>query len=169
LSVLDYQFSRSKESIGEIILLKRKGLSIICDIDVIIHLVFNNKDTIKVSGVLNKTELLQNLLLKPSTPTIGSADIFKEWQGKWSPSFHYISASPQHLTSNIRSFITSFFPNGSISLMSIGLLDLSIFNLGNAKATREYKMSTVAEFLEKLPERRFVLIGDSTQEGNIFL
>lgn len=114
--------------------------------------------------MLNKTVLVENLFLKPPEPTYGSTEMFEVWKARYSPSFHYITAAPQHLISYVSNFVKMYFPFGSISLLDIALLDLSVLTLGSDKQIREYKIKTVTEFILKLYGRRFVLIGDSTQE-----
>lgn len=163
ISTLDYYIKGPNSTDhGSILLLKPQGISVICDIDA--SFTTNSKDTIKDSGILNKTELLQNVLLRDPRPTPGSESALSLWAKKGF-AFHYVSASPQYLAPNINGFLNSYFPKGSVTLKDFAVLDGSILSLGSAESTETFKGSTTYDFMKKLPNRKFVLVGDSTERG----
>ena len=61
--------------------------------------------TVKVSNVLNKRELLANTFLREFTPIEGMAALFRRWGRAHGAVFHYVSASPWQLQPELQAFL----------------------------------------------------------------
>lgn len=141
--------SDSRQFEGRSQLLGSNGISVISDID----------DTIKFSDVLNKKALLINTFLKPFVPVAGMADAYRRGASQGA-AFHYVSSSPWQLYPALREFIDSEgFPAGSVSLRNFRLTDSSLLEF--LTASEQYKLDTIRGLLNRYPDRRFILVGDS--------
>ncbi len=137
---------------GEVALLPPTGVSVVSDID----------DTIKISGVGNKEELLANTFLRPFAAVPGMAAAYRCWAARGAV-FCYLSASPWQLFPALRDFLhCADFPTGSLELRTFRLKDRSFFNLFTSP--RAYKLPRLQRLLARFPERRFVLVGDSGEQ-----
>ena len=137
---------------GRAHLINPQGISIISDID----------DTIKISNVKDKKELLKNTFLKKFVPVPGMVNLYRAWQQDGAV-FHYLSASPWHLYPALSSFIVaSGFPDGSYNLKNFRMKDKTFFNLFSSQ--EEYKKPVIENLLKQYPSRRFILVGDAGQE-----
>ena len=95
---------------AELLLVPPTGLSIISDID----------DTVKLSDVLNKRELLRNTFLREFVPVDGMATLYKHWEEQHDAVFHYVSASPWQLQPELEGFLrSSGFPPATFHLKSV--------------------------------------------------
>jgi phosphatidate phosphatase APP1 len=138
---------------GEVYLLDAAGLCVISDID----------DTIKISEVRDRDALLRNTFLRPYRAVEGMAEVYAEWAQRPAVSFHYVSASPWQLFRPLRDFLKDAgFPEGPMELKHFRWTDSSFFNL--FASPEEYKPAVIAPLLERLPGRRFVLVGDSGEK-----
>ena len=99
--------SRDKRQFsGRVQLLEPTGFSVVSDID----------DTIKVSQVLDKGELLANTFIRPYREVTGMATQYRQW-AKHGAAFHYVSSSPWQLFQPLMNFMeTSGFPAGDFHL-----------------------------------------------------
>jgi hypothetical protein len=135
---------------GEIRLIENKGLAVISDID----------DTIKVSEVGDRRALLRKTFLEPFQPVTGMADLYRSWSNHVAVHFFYVSASPWQLYGPLSDFVNSNgFPAGSYLLKDFRWKDRTFFNLFGQPG--KYKVERIESVLERLPEREFVLVGDS--------
>ena len=140
-------FSGSFQIIGE------KGYSIISDID----------DTIKISNVLNRNELMRNTFTKKFEPVDGMSKLYKIFEKK-ECSFHYVSGSPWQLYSPINNFIIDEqFPIGTVDLKYFRIKDKSLIEFIFADQLT-YKLNTIKTMLDRFPGRQFILIGDSGEK-----
>lgn len=134
---------------GEAIAVAPRGLSVVSDID----------DTIKISQVRDKSELLANTFLKPFAEAPGMADAYKRLAAAGA-AFHYVSASPWQLYPALRAFMDATgFPLGSFHLKQFRVKDRTFFNM--FKSSTETKPPAIAGLLAAYPQRGFILIGDS--------
>ena len=136
---------------GAVQLLRPQGFSVISDID----------DTIKVSEVTHpdRKTLLRNTFVKEFRPLEGMAEVYSEWQRK-GVQFHYLSGSPWQLfVPLIEFFHKAEFPMGSMHLreFSWDVEDLLRF----FSSPEDYKKHFIEEFINRFPERRLILVGDS--------
>ena len=137
---------------GKSYLLARQGLSIISDID----------DTIKISNVLNKHELLANTFLREFRPVPGMARLYQKWAFDGA-SFHYLSSSPWQLYPSLSQFIDrQGFPMGSFHLNTFRVKDKSFFNL--FQSAQKTKPPRIEAILNRYRKRSFILIGDSGEK-----
>lgn len=128
------------------------GTSVISDID----------DTIKISNVSDRRQLIANTFLRPFTPVAGMADTYRRWS-EAGCEFHYVSSSPWQLISPLDRFINEYgFPNGSYHLRSFRLRDPN--NLRMMLAGARSKRRAIRSLLKLFPFRQFVLIGDGGEE-----
>ena len=134
--------------IGQIKLIPPEGLSVICDID----------DTIKVSNVLDKRELLRNILFRPQRPVRSMAAHLHGLERKGAY-FHYVSASPWQLYPSLRSFMDRHVPRGTVSLRNFRIKDKSFIDF--LQSSRDYKINTISQIIKRYPRHRYHLIGDS--------
>lgn len=126
------------------------GISVVSDID----------DTIKISNVRNRDELMRNTFLRPYRPVEGLASVYQRWSNNSGAQFHYVSGSPWQLFPTLQDFTaTNGFPPGSWHLRSVRILGTSAIKL--LKTPDAHKRKVIEELFERLPDRRFVLVGDS--------
>ncbi len=128
------------------------GTSVISDLD----------DTIKVSEVMDKGELLTNTFLRPYRPVPGMAEVYRRWEGQGAV-FHYVSASPWQLFPSLETFLhVERFPAGSFSMKHFRVKDRTFFNI--FASPEETKVPVIQSFLARYPLRRFILVGDSGEK-----
>ena len=127
------------------------GVSVISDID----------DTIKISDVLNKRELICRTFFREFEAVPGLAKIYAE-HARAGVSFHYVSGSPWQLYPELSKFLKhTGFPDGSFHLRELRLKSIVDFATADPLA---YKVDTISDLLNRLPRREFVLIGDSGEK-----
>ena len=125
------------------------GVTIISDID----------DTIKVSEVFDRRELLRNTFLRPFRPVPQMAAIYRRWADAGAI-VHYVSSSPTPLYEPIREFFAGErFPLGPVHLRALHLHNANLLELLVTKPSSKRRM--LAELLRVFPHRRFILVGDS--------
>lgn len=133
----------------------RKGLSIVSDID----------DTIKITDVNNTKLMLENTFLLPYRSIPGMAQQYSVWQREKGATFHYLSLGPVQLYNPlIELFAADGFPKGT--------MDLPMIKWGRSKlkgfmtlmdGTKDFKVDQLSRLISALPERDYILIGDSSQ------
>ncbi len=136
---------------GRVHLLLPQGKSVISDVD----------DTIKHTQVGNASELLKNTFLREFREIEGMPQLFQKWNSG-GIDFHFVSASPWQLISPLHQFLQAKqFPEGTFNLRTFRWRDqvlrrvLSDRRVGKAKIIRK--------FIQRFPERSYVLIGDSAE------
>lgn len=136
---------------GRVRLLPSRGVSVISDID----------DTIKHSQVYDKKLLLANTFLHPWQVVPDMAALYQRWQ-QAGAQFHYVSGSPWQLYPALDEFLTdSGFPQGSYALRQFRIKDKSLFDM--LGAPERHKHEAIGDLLRRYPQRRFILVGDSTE------
>ncbi|MEJ2039872.1 MAG: DUF2183 domain-containing protein, partial [Desulfosarcinaceae bacterium] len=121
---------------GRVQLLGQQGVSVISDID----------DTIKISHVLDKSELLANTFLREFQPVPDMAAVYNVWAGQGA-AFHYVSASPwQFYTAMSRFLEQAGFPSGEILLRYLRIKDRSFFDF--MQASIAYKTRTIEALIK---------------------
>jgi hypothetical protein len=137
---------------GAIQLVGPEGLSVISDID----------DTIKVSVVTDKRELLANTFLREFRDVPGMAGVYGRW-AEAGAAFHYVSSSPWQLFPALSAFMArKGFPKGAFHLKSLRLKDESFLDL--FAAPESSKIPTIDAILRAYRGRRFILVGDSGEK-----
>jgi len=140
---------RPLTAVGSIHLVADSGLSVISDID----------DTVKVTNVANRRELLRNTLLREFTAVPGMPDVYRRWQEE-GMAFHYVSASPWQLSRCLCCFLDEAgLPAGSMHLKLFRLKDST--PLGRLPSRKRSKRRVIEQIMDAFPGRRFLLVGDS--------
>lgn len=135
--------------VGCVHLVADSGLSVISDID----------DTIKVTNVADRRELLRNTLLREFAAVDGMPEVYRRWR-RAGVDFHYVSSSPWQLSDCLCRFLgTAGLPAGSMHLKLFRLKDST--PLGRLPSRKRGKRRVIERILGDFPERRFVLVGDS--------
>ena len=139
----------SRRFTGELLAIPPTGLSIVSDID----------DTIKISQVLDTSELLRNTFLRPYRAVPGMADLYQHWQARGAV-FHYVSASPWQLYRPLRDFMDEAgYPLGSFQMRYFRWKDqTAVIFLQDSSA---HKTAALETLLSRYPQRQFLLIGDA--------
>lgn len=133
---------------GAIRVIDENSVMVISDID----------DTIKVSNVRDKKELMRNTFVEPFRPVAGMARLYTSI-ADCGAVFHYVSASPWQLYRPMAKFLDrAGFPDGLFYMKSFGLSQ----NFSNL-FTDSYsvKIPYVSELIVHFKEHRFILIGDT--------
>ncbi|MDR2173821.1 MAG: App1 family protein [Burkholderiales bacterium] len=127
-----------------------KGVSVVSDID----------DTIKISNVLDKKNLVRNTFLEPFKAVPGMAEWYQHIaQTEENVFFHYLSASPVQLHPALSGFIEEAqFPSGMLHLRESTSWRTLI---GGKNDTVKHKKDVLTHLLTTYPHRQFVLVGDS--------
>ena len=125
------------------------GVSVISDID----------DTIKISNVSNKPELMKNTFFRPFSAVDGMSALYQGWKREGA-SFHYLSGSPWQLYQALDDFINdNDFPVGAFYLKTIRFNPLHIAKLFDDP--EDFKLREIKKLFERYPLRKFILVGDS--------
>ena len=137
---------------GMTYLLPPVGLSVISDID----------DTIKLSNVLDKKELMRNTFLEEFKCVPGMSELYQSWNERGA-SFHFVSSSPFQLFRELYAFLErDNFPLGSFHLKQIRAKPSAVLNLLSGPFER--KCSTIGSIIDAYPRRTFVLVGDTGEK-----
>jgi phosphatidate phosphatase APP1 len=116
-------------------------------------------DTVKVTNVANRRELLANTLFREFRAVTGMPEIYREWQAHGA-AFHYVSASPWQLAACLERFLgESGIPGGSMHLKLFRLKDST--PLGRLPSRKRSKRRVIEQIMADFPHRRFLLVGDS--------
>lgn len=134
---------------GSVQLVRPRGVSVISDVD----------DTIKLSQVADRHELLSNTFLRPMEPVPGMPALYRRW-AEDGAAFHYVTASPWQLFVPLDEFRrASGYPAGSFDMQHFRFKDRTALNLF-ADADK-LKQSAIENLFKSFPQRKFLLIGDS--------
>lgn len=141
----------SETASGSIYLHRPGGVCVVSDID----------DTIKESGVGDRRELLANTFLRDFRSVAGMSDVYQQWEDAGA-SFHYVSSTPWQLYESLQSMHTDHdFPLGTMHLRNFRLRDQL---LKRVMVRRKGKATAIRSLLKNMPERDFVLVGDSGEK-----
>lgn len=137
---------------GQIYYVPQHGVSVISDID----------DTIKMTGATSKREMLTNTFLKPFEVVEGMAELYRQWEATGCQ-FHYVSSSPWQLYEPLAELCSrSDFPSGSMHLRYFRVRDEMFKRFRPLR--RNSKVGIIAGILKRLPNRKFILVGDSGEK-----
>ena len=150
------------EGKGRVRLVEPRGLSIVSDID----------DTIKISEIpAGKRIILRNTFLRDYAAVPEMAEMYRGFGDQ--VMFHYVSGSPWQLYKLLDEFLVSGgdFPEGAFHMKNVrkNLLaleswqDFKKFTEGD-EATLAQKVGQITRLFNNLPEREFILIGDSGEK-----
>ncbi|MEM7456909.1 MAG: phosphatase domain-containing protein, partial [Planctomycetota bacterium] len=137
---------------GRVHLLSDNGISVISDID----------DTIKVTSVGNKRELLCNTFLREFQSVSGMPMLYSDWSNQ-GVDFHYVSSSPWQLYEPLAGMQQKEgFPAGTLHLRNYRISDQLLKRMPVFR--RRGKVITIRRLFKHLPQRKFILIGDSGEK-----
>jgi phosphatidate phosphatase APP1 len=131
-----------------------EGLTVLSDID----------DTVKITGVVDKRECLENTFLEPFRAVEGMSATYQRWLGA-APGghLHFVSSSPWQLLDAIQPMLDDAgFPPGTFALKAIRPKSLDVVELFADPMTT--KPAAIEEALSRWPSRTFVLVGDSGEK-----
>lgn len=135
-----------------------EGWGVISDID----------DTIKITHVLNKLEILKHTFALPAMPVPGMPEFYHNFLQPTlnNPVWFYLSASPYNLYPVLSRFLDDFgFPKGTTILRDMSWQEIEAFIITSLTVgTEKYKLDRISKIHEWFPRRKMVLIGDSTQK-----
>jgi len=127
----------------------RTGVSVVSDID----------DTIKVTGVSDRKELLRNTFLRPFLAVEGMAGLYTKWAEQGAV-FHYVSGSPGQLYPALSEFFDGEgFPRGGCYLRDFNLGPSGLADI--LSAPKDAKARWIEILMDRFPGRTFILVGDS--------
>lgn len=139
----------ARSFVGRVMLLGEFGTSVVSDMD----------DTVKVTHVLDRKELVRNTLLRAFQAVPGMAALYRQL-AEQGVSFHFVSCSPWHLYPALEAFLRDAgFPSATILCRRLRIKDSSLHAFFSAPD--EFKVPRILELLEQYPERSFLLVGDS--------
>lgn len=158
--------SRDHHGVGRALLVEPQGVSVISDID----------DTVRITGIPDGwATAVENTLFREFMEAPGMPELYREWAEEEGAIFHYVSGTPWQFYEPLRDFLFAEevgYPRGSLHLRTVRTNLLSVrtwrdlFELTFSGAnTPERKYAVIAEKLERFPQRRFRLVGD-TGEGD---
>ncbi len=138
--------------VGRVECVSQTGFSVISDID----------DTVKLTNVSDRRELLANTFLRQFQPIPGMVELYQQWRHRGT-AFHYVSASPWQLAGCLAGFFDDAgLPTGSMHLSMFRLKDMT--PLGRLSSKKRSKRRSTEQIVSDFPGRRFVLIGDSGEK-----
>ncbi|GJN75134.1 actin filament organization protein app1 [Purpureocillium lilacinum] len=131
------------------------GWGIISDID----------DTIKITKTSDPVGILRETFVEEPSPIPGMPELYAKAKSLLpkDTAWFYLSASPYNLYPFLKQFRKQFYPPGTLILRDsswktvAGLLSALTLN------TEEYKVDRMNKINSWLPERKMIVIGDSTQ------
>jgi phosphatidate phosphatase APP1 len=131
-------------------LLEDGGRSVISDVD----------DTVKITGVLDRTQMLLNTFVRPFQPVRGLAEHYRELAARGA-TFHYVTAGPWQLLPFLEEFLEEYdFPHGSFHMRKLRLKSIRS-PIDFVQSSREHKVTSISRLLSDFPARKFTLVGDS--------
>lgn len=134
---------------GEIELIMPEGVSIVSDID----------DTIKITNVADRRELLANTFTREFQAVPQMAATYHRWASSGA-SLHYVSSSPWPLYAPMIDWLDKDeFPLGSVHLRNIRLSELR--RSWKRQIAYEAKRETIRLLMRTYSCRQFILCGDS--------
>ena len=134
---------------SELRLIPQRGVSVISDID----------DTIKISNVRDRRELMANTFLREFRAAPAMADTYRRWEDS-GVCFHYVSAGPWQLFQPLDSLLkTERFAGGTLHLRNFRVKDRSLKDF--LADTHQAKRKVIELIMANFPHRKFVLVGDS--------
>ncbi|KAA8899634.1 hypothetical protein FN846DRAFT_960185 [Sphaerosporella brunnea] len=131
----------------------KTGWGVVSDID----------DTIKVTMVRDRIELLKHTFALEPEAVAGTPALYERLNAALQPAWFYLSASPYNLYTMLAKFVHENYPQGQILLREMSWQELEGFIVSLTVGTQKYKEGELERLVKHLPERKWVFIGDSTQ------
>jgi phosphatidate phosphatase APP1 len=132
-------------------LIPKRGVSVVSDID----------DTIKVTNVLDKKELLANSFTREFREVDGMSAFFERLRTRYRPAFHYLSASPWNLYRELDAWrVRAGFPDATWHLRIFRIKEIER-TARFLRGSEGHKVKQLETLFRRFPERTFILVGDS--------
>jgi len=131
------------------------GWAVISDID----------DTIKITQTGDPIGILRSTFVSEPTPVPGMPELYKFIRRTISDKapWFYLSASPYNLYPFLSDFRQKYYPQGTMILRDASWMNLAGLLSNLTLGTKEYKVDRMTKIHSWLPQRKMILIGDSTQ------
>ncbi len=145
---------------GTIHLVPSEGITIISDID----------DTIKITNVVNKREMLRNTFMREFEAVPGMAKLYQKWcsasaEGGPDVHLHLLSASLYQLYEELEGFReANGFPMATYSLKIVRPKQARQMIQLLLEDAMEYKRRSLTSIFETYPKRHFILVGDTGEK-----
>ncbi|KAF8351920.1 hypothetical protein F5887DRAFT_1068303 [Amanita rubescens] len=131
------------------------GFGVISDID----------DTVKVTHVLDTSEMLKTTFLDDPVPVDGMPELYASLARSLSPHFFYVSGSMLQIYPFIHDFIDTTYSSSKGPLFLRNLTDIhDIVNFMESDGIFEYKSAIIDQIKGMYPNKKFLVVGDSTQK-----
>ena len=147
---------------GTAVLVPAQGLTVVSDMD----------DTIKVTDVRNIAEAKANTFVRPYRAVAGMPELYAAWQGAHGPRihFHLVSAGPWQLHEPLRRFTREAgFPDFTWDMRSVDLTEPATLIQETVRPDPQrlyaFKVGRIRALVKRLPQRHFVLVGDSGERN----
>jgi phosphatidate phosphatase APP1 len=121
-------------------------------------------DTIKVTKVRDRMELLKHTFALEPEAVENTPALYERLNTVLEPAWFYLSASPYNLYPVLSSFVSANYPQGQLLLREMSWQELESFIVSLTVGTQQYKEKELERLVKRLPERKWVFIGDSTQK-----
>ncbi|KAI0374582.1 hypothetical protein BV20DRAFT_960700 [Pilatotrama ljubarskyi] len=130
---------------GTVILVPSSGISVVSDID----------DVMRITKVYVPNQGLYNSLVQPYVNVPGISELFAHWNETLpGAAFHYDTTTPVELTRTYVNYLFSNFPFGSLEMRPI--------NISEPSQILEARQNSLLKLFQTFPQRKFVLVGDSS-------
>ncbi|OAQ97237.1 hypothetical protein LLEC1_04244 [Akanthomyces lecanii] len=131
------------------------GWGVISDID----------DTIKITTTSDPIGILRETFVEEPRACEGMPELYKSIDGmlKTDTPWFYLSASPYNLYPFLREFRDAHYPQGTMILRDTSWKTIAGLLAALTMGTEEYKVDRMKKINKWLPERKMIVIGDSTQ------
>jgi phosphatidate phosphatase APP1 len=132
---------------------------------VLIYLWIDIDDTIKVTLTGDPTGILRETFVNPATPVPGMPELYEE-MASFLPkdtAWFYLSASPYNLYPFLKTFRERYFPHGTLILRDFSWKTVAGLLTALTVGTEDYKADRMKKINSWLPNRKMIVIGDSTQ------
>lgn len=135
---------------GRARILEKSGVMVVSDID----------DTVKITGVGNQKQMIENSLCRPFRAVSGMAGLYRAL-AQHGAVFQYVSASPWQMYPHLSEFLSrAGFPDGLFQLRYVGLKSVS----GLFASSESVKKPYILRLMKEFPAYQFILIGDSGEK-----
>jgi hypothetical protein len=121
-------------------------------------------DTIKLTGITNRSATITNTFCKPFAGVPGMATTYQRWAAGDGAVFHYVSGSPWQLYTPLENFVKeNSFPAGAWHLKHLRVAEPETI-LAFLGPQEDYKLNAIRPLLERWKQRYFVLVGDTGEQ-----
>lgn len=146
---------------GKALVVPAQGITVVTDMD----------DTIKETQVLNRSEAKANTFVHPFRAVDGMPELFRAWQAAHGAAihFHVVSAGPWQFHEPLRRFTEQAgFPDFTWDMRALDIMNpaIALDEIVKADPQRlfDFKLRALRALIERLPQRRYVLVGDSGEQ-----